>query len=346
MAFVRFLLMSIFLIDCSFTAINTIDRTDYGRVIVKSLIAKNSDVPIDMPNDILFDLNGDMYISNTGHCNILKLNVKGKMSVFAGKRGVCAYRDGPIKTALFNNVNGLAMDDGGNIYIADSGNRRIRKISKDGQVSAIAGDDKKLVNIHGGWDGPALSALFVAPDRVRIDKQGNLYIIDLGVVRKLLTDGNVVTIAGTYNDYVDENDFFKENITDIAISKNDEIYLSSAKNRVIKIDVAGSPSNLAGESGKYGNVDGEKPKLGLPMRVAVDMHGNSYVSDQNRLKKITKNGFVTSISFNTLLGKKLKSGGVFVVFDRNDVMHLVDVGGDEIYRIERHDLIDFHVFNF
>ena len=136
---------------------------------------------------------GAIYISDAGDNNrIRKITPDGRVETFAGD-GREAFADGPGLQAAFNTPSGLAIDADGNIYVADTGNNRIRKITPQGIVSTIAGD-----GTAGYADGPASQAKFDGPVGVAVDKAGDVFVADSynDRVRLISPNGQVTTVAG------------------------------------------------------------------------------------------------------------------------------------------------------
>lgn len=145
------------------------------------------------PEGIALHPEGFLVVADTFNHAIRKVTLQGEVTTIAGK-GKRGYRDGAGQEALFNQPCGVATDRQGNLYVADTFNRRIRKIFPDGTVITLAGDGRP-----GLLDGPALEARFHTPSGVIVDpKDGSLYIADMGnnSIRKLTPDGLVITIAG------------------------------------------------------------------------------------------------------------------------------------------------------
>jgi sugar lactone lactonase YvrE len=135
---------------------------------------------------------GTLYIADGGDSNrIRKLTPTGAVTTLAG--GAEGYADGTGATARFNTPSGLALDQTGNLYIADTGNNRIRKVTPDGQVTTIAGD-----GTAGYADGAAAQAQFNAPVGVAVDHNGNVYVADTynDRIRLITPAGQVTTLAG------------------------------------------------------------------------------------------------------------------------------------------------------
>ncbi len=151
------------------------------------------------PFGVVIAVDGTVYVSDAGDSNrIRKLALDGSVSTFAGSSE--GYADGPGAAAKFNSPSGLAIDAGGNLYVADSGNNRIRKLTPQGIVSTVAGEGSA-----GYRDGPASQAQFGAPLAVAVDTQGNLFVADTynDRIRLITLAGEVSTIAGTGLGYAD-----------------------------------------------------------------------------------------------------------------------------------------------
>jgi sugar lactone lactonase YvrE len=133
------------------------------------------------PSGIVADKAGNLYISDQGNHVIRKIDPSGNVTTLAGT-GTSGNTDGPSATASFNMPEGIVIDAGGTIYIADRGNHNIRKITPAGIVSTIAG-----AGSPGYLDGSDISALFHDPSGLALDPQGNLYVADNsnGRIRKI-----------------------------------------------------------------------------------------------------------------------------------------------------------------
>ncbi len=146
------------------------------------------------PFGIAIGPEGTVYVSDAGDNNrIRKFGVDGRVETFAGN-GQEAFADGPGTQAAFNTPSGLAIDASGNLYVADTGNNRIRKITPQGMVSTIAGD-----GTAGYADGPASQAKFDGPIGVAVDTAGNVFVADSynDRVRLISPNGQVTTLAGS-----------------------------------------------------------------------------------------------------------------------------------------------------
>ena len=219
----------------------------------------------------------------------------------AGYPNATGTNDGPGISARFSNPSGIAADPAGNIYVADSGNCVIRKISPAGLVSTLAGQPGQW----GSQDGPATNALFRFPTALALDTSGNLYLADNSAIRKLSAVGSVTTIAGQpdvsgYRDGAGTNALFGYSIGGLALDTNGNLYVADSGNWVVRrISPAGVVSTVAGQPGIQGYVDdiGTNALFGYPIGgLALDTNGDLYVADtgNNVIRKISPAGVVTT----------------------------------------------------
>ncbi len=155
---------------------------------------------------------------------IRKITPAGVVTTIAGS--IRGYQDGPAFSAQFESMGGMAVDSQGNIYIVDTGNQRIRKLSPAGMVSTFAGS-----GVRGTSDGVGTNAEFSSPFGMTIDDMDNLYVSDIGshLIRKITPTGVVTTIAGTGergndNGPADEATFVR--INDMAIDKHGNLFIA------------------------------------------------------------------------------------------------------------------------
>ncbi len=152
---------------------------------------------LDTPTAVVLDAAGNLYIADTNNHRIRKVGTDGNISTFAGNGNAADFGDGgPATSASLNGPEGLAIDNSGNIYVADTASHRVRKISPDGTITTVAG------NGNGGFQGdggPATEASLYYPKGLAVDaSSGNLYIADWlnSRIRVVTPDGNIYTVAG------------------------------------------------------------------------------------------------------------------------------------------------------
>ncbi len=157
-------------------------------------IAKYRDTVIkfDNPYGIAVDKHGNVFVADWERDMIKKISPDGKITAFAGN-GEKGAKDGQGTAAEFFLPEGLAVDQAGNLYVADCYNNMVRKITPEGMVSTLAGNPKK-----GSGDGKGKAASFSHPDGLAVDRAGNVFVADVGnnKIRKITPGGVVTTIAG------------------------------------------------------------------------------------------------------------------------------------------------------
>lgn len=221
------------------------------------------------------------------------------INTFAGNRTDGYTGDsGAATSAELDLPLGLALDSSGNLYIADSANNVVRKVS-GGIISTVAGDG---TGGYSGDTGPATSAELLSPGGVAVDSSGNIYIADTGnqVIRMVSTSGTITTIAGTNTGgYAGDGgpavDAELDLPTSIAVDHGGNLYVADSGNHVIREISGGNIQTIVG------NVTGQE--LNDPESVVVDSSGNLYISDQSayRIWKYS-NGVLSTIAGNGYAG--------------------------------------------
>lgn len=255
------------------------------------------------PDNLAIDGDGNLFVSDRESHLVRKIIRGGSVVVVAGlNRG---FADGLTTNARFNAPRGLGVDGKGNIYVADRFNHSIRIINADGYVSTLAGD-----GTAGFAEGEGSSAQFNNPIGIAVDAQGNVYVADSknNRIRKVDPDGTVSTLAGSKNGFADGagTAALFNYPADVAIDAAGNLYVADlGNNRIRKITPAGAVSTLAG-SGTFGFADGkgDTVRFNGPEGIAADRHGVVYVADaeNNRIRKITPDGVVSTIAGNGTAG--------------------------------------------
>jgi sugar lactone lactonase YvrE len=265
------------------------------------------------PFGVATDGAGNVYVSDRDNNTIRKITPAGLVTTLAGTASVTGSTDGAGAAASFDYPSGIATDGAGNVYVADYGNRTIRKITPAGVVTTLAG----RAGARGSNDGVGAAARFDGPLAVATDGAGNLYVADLfSTVRKITPDGMVTTFAGR-RDVTGTIDgagaaarfgFLRGIATDSA----GNVYVTDHDNQTIrKITPAGVVTTLAGSAGVEGNANGPgaEARFSFPLGIAVDSAGNIYVAENfglpdnpglagklaHTIRKITPAGIVSTV---------------------------------------------------
>jgi streptogramin lyase len=304
------------------------------------------------PRGIAIDGVGNLYVADFNNNTVRKITPAGVVTTVAGAAGTAGITDGSGTTARFNQPLGVSVDGSGNIYVADSGNNTIRKISPTTAVTTLAGS----VAISGSVDATGLAARFDNPLGIATDPAGNIYIADTYnyIIRKSTPAGAVTTLAGTAgnnggSDGVGAAASFSLPYS-VAADSAGNVYVTETNSSAIrKITPAGVVTTLAGVMDVTGTTDGTgvAARFNRPKGLTVDVAGNIYVADtgNHAIRKITPAGTVTTLagtaghsgamdgmgtaaSFNSPQGIAVDSNGnVYVADTNNHVIRKIDSTG-------------------
>ncbi|HWB59978.1 MAG TPA: protease pro-enzyme activation domain-containing protein [Chthoniobacteraceae bacterium] len=268
----------------------------YGQPeVTGSANGSGTNATFNTPNSVAIDTSGNIYVADSSNSTIRKITTSGSVSLLAGKPGRTGTTNGSGTAARFNNPQGVAVDGAGNVYVADTGNNLIRKITASGSVSTLAGVSGTL-----GWkDGSAASALFNNPISVAADSAGNVYVADENnyVVREISTSGTVSTPYGQGGvigsaDGIGTGALFNSP-TGLFIDGSNNIYVADCQvplapasqvpgnTTIRRINTSGVVSTIAGTPGTTGTNDGTGPaaQFDSPQFAAVGATGIVYICD-------------------------------------------------------------------
>jgi sugar lactone lactonase YvrE len=228
------------------------------------------------PSALAFDHEGNLFVADTGNHAIRKIAPDGTVTTVAGN-GAPGYADGIGRAAQFNGPVGLAVDDAGIVYVADTYNDRIRRIGRDGSVTTIAGSDKP-----GKLDGAGTAAGFDTPSAIAVATDGTLYVADTGnhAVRRIGADGTVTTIAVPPE--AERRPVLRRPVA-LALTRDGYLYIAaSSGGRILQLTPEGEYRALQ-DADVPPSADGFGPdgtvQLYGPRGIAVERDGSLVVAD-------------------------------------------------------------------
>jgi sugar lactone lactonase YvrE len=257
----------------------TVGATNGGRLVAR----------FNSPKGLAMDLNGNIYVADTGNHVIRKITPAGVVSTVAGLAGSPGTADGTGSTARFSSPWGIAADISGSLYVADAGNHTIRKVSPTGVVTTLAG----VGGGYGSSNGTGSAARFSSPLGVALDSAGNIYVADTGnyMVRMVTPEGVVTTVAGRALERGAVNggaltDARFMSPVGVLVDANDNVYVSDAGSGTVRKIAAGMVTTEVGTFGKLGVVEGpitisDKGSLNVPQGMLVGPEGQLYLTDEN-----------------------------------------------------------------
>lgn len=279
------------------------------------------------------DNQGNFYITDAHNNRIRKIDLQGNVITFAGN-GATGSIDGQGTTAEFNYPTGIAADPLGNIYVADSGNSRIRKITSSGVVTTLAG------STAGNEDGQGISAKLNTPMSIAIDPAGNLYVTDTtnNNIRKIEASGNVSTPNQGSSPVLSSP-------SGIAVDASGSIYVADTGNNCIRrIDASGDITILAGNVSGFADGEGTSAQFNAPKGIAIDRQGLLYIADYGnyRVRRMTPAGVVTTIAGNSQgCAEGQGTSALFnnphsISVDRHGTLYVTDPGNKRVRRVAPH----------
>ena len=316
------------------------------------------------PAGVALAPDGYLYVADSGNHTIRKVSPYGMVITFAGTAGSSGSADGTGASARFRNPRGITVDALGNVYVADTGNHMVRKISPSGVVTSLAG---YVANI-GSADGKGVAAQFNGPKGIAVDASGTLFVTDTGngTVRRITPAGVVTTLAGkagaiNISDGTGSNarlwtpdgiviggasvlyvtDYTAQNIRKVTTSgvvttlagsplsssaqtvavhsSGDMVVVDSAQHTVTRISTNKTAVSVYGELNVSGSADGSgsKARFNFPSSAAFDASGNIYVADggNHTIRKINPAGVVTTLAGSSGMAGAANGTGVAARFN-------------------------------
>jgi sugar lactone lactonase YvrE len=272
---------------------------------------------VDHPEGLAIDAAGNLYIADTGNSVVRRIDPFGIITTWAGTTDRNYAGDGgPAWQASLNGPEGVAVDGSGFVYIADTFNNRIRRVSGDGTITTFAGNGTPG---SFGDNGPALAASFFLPTDVAVGPSGGVYIADLGNSRiRVVNDGVLSTVAGSPlgSDPVDGRLALTVRLagpTGVAVDSAGVIYFAEGSigsgsgldvgdYRIWKVTTTDNVLfNAAGNGIASYSGDGglaSRAQVNTPANIVVDAAGNVYFADSqnNRIRRISPAGMIDTVA--------------------------------------------------
>jgi uncharacterized protein (TIGR03437 family) len=264
------------------------------------------------PRGVTEDIFGNLYIAEYYGQRVRKVTPNGTITTLAGT-GVAGFSgDGGLATsAKLNGPYRVTVDLAGNVYIPDSGNGRVRKVSPSGIITTVVGNGNIASSGNGGQ---ATNASLEYPEAVAFDSAGNYYVADEGanVVRRVDTTGNITTAVGTgaasySGDGGPAASATLDGPVGVQVDASGNLYISDQGNNVIRKVTNGIITTVAG-TGVFGfGGDGGpaiQAEFAYPASIGLDAAGNLYIPDvnNNRIRVVSTNGTITSVAGNGVEG--------------------------------------------
>ena len=268
-------------------------------------------VALGLTNGVATAADGSFYVSSGSA--VFRISASGIISTLAGGSLLGFAGDGgPATSAELGNPIGLATDSFGSVYIADSANNRIRKVSSSGTITTVAGSVKAGFS---GDGGPAIAASLQNPQGVALDAAGNLYIADTAnqVIRKVNSQGIITTVAGNGQQGPggDGGSAIAAQLSTpcaVTVDGSGNLYIvDGGNNEIRKVDSSGIITRIAG-SGQPGYSGDGGPAaaaiLAQPSGIALDALGNIFILDSgnNMVRMIDRTGKISTVSLGRAIG--------------------------------------------
>ena len=308
------------------------------------------------PYNVTVDDTGQLYISDTFNHRIRKVAASGVITTVAGTGNQSYGGDGgPATSAQLNDPYGIKFDSSGNLYIADLGNHRIRKVDASGVITTMAGTGDFG---YSGDGGPATSAQIDGSYGLAIDGTGNLYVsvFSYNRIRKINTSGVITRVVGNgsqgnggYSGDGEQATSAQLNSPTSAVEDaRGNLYITDLGNqRIRKVSLSGVITTVAGTGSQGYNGDGgpaTSAQLNNPVGVAVDGSGNLYIADRDnhRIRKASPSGLITTVAGTGSQGYSGNGGGATsaqlnsptgVAVDGNGDLYIADLGNNCIRRV-------------
>jgi hypothetical protein len=300
------------------------------------------------PTSVAVDSSGNIYVADGGDHTIRKVTSGGTVTTLAGSSGQAGSTDGTGSGALFLYPYAVAVDASGNVYVADSGNNNIRRITPAGNVNTLAGN----AGLTGSANGTGTAALFNQPQGITVDGSGNVYVSDTNncTIRKVTAAGVVTTLAGNAGQAGSSNGTGSAALFNypagLGVDASGNVYVADFDNDTIRmVTPAGVVTTLAGTAGVSGSANGAggAAQFNHPLAVALDGSGNVYVADTSNqlVREITAGGNVSTLAGTAGIGGRADGSGAAAQFfypagvasTASGVLYVADTGNHTLREV-------------
>lgn len=268
-----------------------------------SLDGTNTTARFNDPAGIAIAPDGTIFVADNQNHALRRIGTNGVVTTLAGLPGTPGSTDGTGSTARFDSPTGLALGSDGALYVSDTGNHTIRRVTTNGVVTTLAGS----AGVSDYVDGSAFDARFNQPLGLAVAPDGTIFITDSGnhLIRVIATNGTVSVIAGnpeTFGsaDGTGTNAFFNSPVG-LALAPDGSLFVSDANNFTLRrVTAAGVVTTIAGAAGQDGSTDGPAAtaRFGKPAELALAPNGTLYIADaaHHTIRRLTPDGHVSTIA--------------------------------------------------
>jgi len=308
------LLALLVLASCAANAQNYLVSTLAGNGAAGYRDSTGNNASFNQPNGVAVDRHGNVFVADTENHRIRKISPSGVVSTFAGS-GAASYMNGVGTAAGFSYPSCVALDSIGNVYVGDNGNGRIRKITPTGLISTLSGSGDTFEPVA----GPDSVACFSNIRGISVGANGYVYVNEGydNSIRKVSPNGfvSVINWYGSYGGCV-------------AVDAIGSVYYAGYGPTINKINTNGTNTLIAGSQNRP-RFDGVSTSASFvyPTGLTVDRNGNIFVIDVGLIRKISPQGLVTTIAGTIGRGGYLDGVGSIAMFE-NPIGIAVDSSGN------------------